>query len=130
MRTSRLMTASAFLMAGLGLTATFLPQEVAGRFGGAPGDPVILLLQATGGLYLGFAMLNWFARGSILGGIYNRPMVAGNFLHFLVVALALAKAVAAGERQGAFIAATLVYAAFACAFGWVMWSSPAKTGRS
>ena len=69
MRTKRLMSASAMLMAALGLTATFLPQEAAAALGGDTAGTAVLVLQVTGGLYLGFAILNWFARAAAIGEI-------------------------------------------------------------
>ena len=84
------MTASALVMGALGLAATFLPQEIAAYLGASTTLP--LLIQILGALYLGFAMLNWMARTSLIGGIYSRPVASGNLVHFVVGALALAKA--------------------------------------
>jgi hypothetical protein len=36
-------------------------------------------------------MLNWMAKGTIIGGIYNRPIAIANLTHFLIGGLALAK---------------------------------------
>lgn len=130
MRTKWMMTGSAAMLAALGLAATFAPQEIAARFGGETHGPAVLLLQMTGGLLLGFAMLDWMARESSLGGIYNRPIVVGNFLHFTIVALALAKAVAAGRREPENLALTLLYVLFALWFGRALFSSPTQNDRS
>jgi len=126
MRTRWLMSASAVMMAALGLVATFLPQEVAARIGDGTAGRAVVLLQIIGGLYLGFAMLNWTARESVLGGIYNRPIVIGNLLHFTVVALALAKAVALSRSQIELIALTLLYVWFAIGFGRALFTSPVR----
>ena len=42
---------------------------------------------------LPFAMLNWMAKGVIIGGIYSRPIVIANLAHFLIGDLELIKAV-------------------------------------
>ena len=42
---------------------------------------------------LGFGMMNWMARDALFGGIYNKPMTIGNFMHFGIGALGLVKAV-------------------------------------
>lgn len=126
MRTKWMMSASAILMAALGLAATFLPQEIAARVGQGGNGPVVPLVQVIGGLYLGFAILNWFARDAAIGGIYNRPIVTGNLLHFTVVALALAKTAAAGRRDPGFLVLTALYVLFATWFGWAMFSSPTR----
>lgn len=126
MPTKWLMSASALLMAALGLAATFLPQEAAAALGVGPAGTAVLLLQVTGGLYLGFAMLNWFARAAAIGGIYNRPIVTGNLLHFTVVALAFAKTAAGGRRDAAFLTLTAIYVLFAAWFGRAVLSSPVR----
>ena len=124
--TKWLMSASAILMAALGLTATFLPQEAAAALGGDTAGTAVLVLQVAGGLYLGFAILNWFARTSAIGGIYNRPIVTGNLLHFTVVALALAKTAAGGRRDAGFLAVTALYVLFATWFGRAVFNSPVR----
>lgn len=83
----------------------------------------VLLVQAGAALYLGFGLMNWMARGVLLGGIYSRPLAFGNFFHFVVVAVALLKA-AAANGSPALIAATVVYVIFAVWFGKVLFSSP------
>jgi hypothetical protein len=126
MKTKWLMSASAILMAALGLAATFLPQEAAAALGGDTTGTAVLMLQVAGGLYLGFAILNWFARAAAIGGIYNRPIVTGNLLHFTVVALALAKTAAGGRRDAGFLAVTALYLLFAAWFGRTVLSSPVR----
>ena len=84
------------LLAGLGLT--FAPQELWRYAGVGYQAATVLILQATGALYMGFAVLNWMAKDNLIGGIYSRPVALGNFLHFLLVASALVRALAAGAR--------------------------------
>ena len=76
-------------MALAGLFCSFLPEESLVLLGSEPDTPTIILVQVTGALYMGFAMLNWMARSSVIGGIYGRPLSMGNFLHFAVVAALL-----------------------------------------
>ena len=121
-----MMSASAILMAVLGLAATFLPQEIAARFGAGGDGPVVSLVQIAGELSVGYAILTWFARAAPIGGIYNRPIVTGNLLHFTVVALALAKSAAAGRRDPGLLAVAALYILFASWFGWAMFSSPTR----
>ena len=72
-------------------------------------------------------MTNWMARGSLMGGIYNRPLAVGNVAHFTIGALALAKA-ALRSPNSVLVGATLVYAVLAVAFGAVLFRSPADVG--
>lgn len=131
--TSRwMMSASAAFLAALGLAATFLPQEIVAG-GGEPGGAngyLVLLVQIAGGLYLGFAMLNWSVRDMVIGGIYNRPIALGNLLHFLIVALALLRAVAGGEHRAGFVTLTGIYCLFAAWFASTMFRSPARERNS
>ena len=120
MSTKILMSSSALVMAALGVAATFLPQEIIAALGGGVGRTLPLLVQVLGATYLGFAMLNWMAKESLIGGIYSRPVSMGNFLHFAVAGIALVKAVVAGERAVAVLVCTAIYVLFAIAFGAVV----------
>ena len=92
MKSQWVMTASAVLLAVAGLAATFAPAEVLARAGITATAALVVAAQVTGALYLGFAMTNWMARQSTVGGIYNRPLAIGNFTHFFVGGMALLKA--------------------------------------
>jgi hypothetical protein len=120
MNTKILMASSAVVMAALGVVATFLPQEIIASLGGGTGRTLPLLVQILGATYLGFAMLDWMAKESLIGGIYSRPVSMGNFLHFAVAGIALVKAVAAGERAVIVLSCAAIYVVFAIAFGAVV----------
>jgi hypothetical protein len=127
MHTKLLMQASAFAMLLVGLGLTFAPRELLLRVGGGYPPVMVLLLQATGALYLGFAVLNWMAKDNLIGGIYSKPVGLGNFLHFFMVAMALVKALSAGSPQPGMIGAALVYIVFAVWFGLVVFGSPIRS---
>jgi hypothetical protein len=116
------MTASAVVMAVTGLACSFAPHEIAATAGGADTAFVPLLIQLCGALYLSFAMANWMSRNSLIGGIYARPLAMGNFLHFTMGALALVRQVRVAPP--ALVGLLIVYAAFAVAFGAILFSSP------
>ena len=126
MRTSLLMTVSAMTMFILGIGLTFLPQETLVYLGIDPVPMMVLLLQVTGALYLGFALLNWTARASLIGGIYSRPVAIGNFAHFLVAAITLVRFVIGGERSIFVILITVVYAVLAGWFALVLFTHPIR----
>ena len=118
-----LMTFSAIFMAVLGLVTSYFPDRVLETHGTVPDGPTLLLIQMMGALYLGFAILNWMARGVIMGGIYARPLALGNFLHFAMVAAMLTReAIDHGVIQLATSAA--VFSAFAIGFGVVLFRVP------
>jgi hypothetical protein len=129
MQTNLLMVLSAAFMALSGLVFTFLPQETLVYWQIEPLRLLVLMLQLAGGLYLGFAMVNWMGRDSLIGGIYGRPVAMGNFLHFLVGALALIKAAIAGWGGTPIIAGAIIYTVFAVWFGFVVFVHPAPDRR-
>ena len=123
------MITSAAFLAVLGFATSFMPQEVLGLHGTVPDTPTVLLVQMTGALYLGFAMLNWNARGILIGGIYARPVALGNFLHFAMVSIMLIKAAIAHGVVMLAISAT-VFSVFAAWFGVVLFRPPSSVSRN
>ncbi len=118
-----LMILSAVFLAIAGAITTFFPDKVLETHGTIPDGPTLLLIQMMGALYFGFAILNWTARGVLIGGIYARPVALGNFAHFFIVAMSLAReAVEHGVFQLATSAA--VFGAFAIGFGVVLFRPP------
>jgi hypothetical protein len=117
------MMLSALFMAILGIIATFLPHELLRAGGMEPAGALPVVVQLAGALYAGFAMLNWMAKDSLIGGVYNRPAALGNFLHFFAGAFALGKGAPAGAGP---LSLTIAYAVFAIAFGMVLFTSPVK----
>jgi hypothetical protein len=126
MNTRVLMAASALLMGGLGLAASFLPQEILTSIGAPSRGALPLLVQLGGALYVGFAMVNWMAKGNLLGGIYNRAVAMGNFAHFFIGAAALAKGLLAGQTALGIWIGGAVYSVFAVWFALVAFGSPVK----
>lgn len=121
------MISSAVFMALTGIILSFMPAEVLATFGQAPNPILILLLQLTGGLYFGFAMTNWMAKNVLIGGIYSKPLSVGNFAHFFIAGLALAKSSISGATSSIYIVIfTFVYLLFAIAFGYISFTHPVK----
>jgi hypothetical protein len=119
-----LMTASALFLAALGLPCMFAPDVVLTRLGDIPSMPVQLLVQLTGGLYLGFAMLNWMGKGSLMGGIYGRPVAMGNMLHFVVGAFALTRTASSMPRPDLAWLLAALYVIFGAGFAFVIFRNP------
>ena len=110
------MTASAIALALAGVACTFAPDELLAR-AAVTGFPTVVI-QLFGACLIGFGMINWTARQSLIGGIYNRPVAVGNVLHFTSSAVALLKA-------GAWVPAA-IYGVFAAAFWWILFTSPVR----
>ena len=121
------MAASAVLLGITGVGLSFFPQELLNYFNLQITQINSLFLQIMGALYMGFAMLNWTSKASLIGGIYNRPVAIGNLMHFTVVALVLIKLVFNIQQfEVIIISLTVVYMVLACAFGYVFMTSPVK----
>lgn len=128
MHTRALMMISAVFLGALGVVTSFAPERVLGVHGTVPDNATLLLVQMMGALYLGFAILNWSARGVLIGGIYSRPLALGNFLHFVMVAITLIKAALAFQVMQLAISAA-VFTAFAAWFGLVLFRSPGAAAK-
>ncbi len=126
MNSRLLMIASAALHAAMGLLLSFAPEETLAFMGQPATGRVPVLLQLAGALYLGFAVMNWTAKGSVLGGIYGRAIVLGNLLHFTMGALALLKAAMATGLGMIVWVLTGIYAVFALLFGRMLFMHPGK----
>ena len=123
-----LMTASALVLAVLGLAGTFLPHEILALLDVPKGVILPLLVQMTGALCLGFAFLNWSTRTNLIGGIYGRPLVMGNLVHFLIAGLAMIRAASSGGVPGWLWLGAITYAVFAAGFAFLMYGHPAGAG--
>ncbi len=128
LHTKTLMVASAVFMAALGLGASFLPHETLAYAGNRSEGLSVVLLQITGALYMSYALVNWTASGSLIGGIYGRPLALGNFMHFAIVTIVLVKSLSVLTTTPILIAAA-TYATFAVWFGLVLFTHPASSGE-
>lgn len=120
-----LMMTSAVAMAVAGVATSFLPQELLSAVGAEPGAAAVLVTQMAGALYVGFAAVNWTARGVLIGGIYARPLAVGNFFHFAIGAVTLIK-LALATPAPALIGLTAPYVLFALWFGRVLFRPPSR----
>jgi LytS/YehU family sensor histidine kinase len=65
------------------------------------------------------------AKSSPIGGIYNKPIAVGNFMHFGVAAIALFKIVFEIEVHAeSIISLTIVYSIFALCFVYAFINNP------
>jgi hypothetical protein len=118
------MAVSSFFMGALGIAASFFPHELLRMAGVSPAAELPLVVQLMGALYVAFALVNWMAKDSLIGGIYNRPLAAGNFLHFMMGALALGKGLTTERLTPVVWAAAIAYAVLAAGFTYILFTSP------
>jgi len=125
MKTKFLMTSSALFFGIIGILLSFLPNEIAEYLSVEPTIITILFLQILGALYLGFGILNWMAKGTLIGGIYNRPIAFGNLMHFVVGAITLVKVISNIQTHTEIIIfLTVFYVIFALLFAYVFKTNP------
>lgn len=127
MNTRLLMTLSAIVLGLAGLLLTFAPNEVATYLSIA--GPNAIILQITGSLYFGFAMLNWTAKANLIGGIYSKPVAIGNFTHFFIAGAALAKQAFNHSALTITWIAIIIYIILAMLFGYVLFTNPVLKKR-
>ena len=111
-----LLIASSAALALAGGAATFAPVELLRGLGAVPAGPLPIIVQLLGAMYLSFAMTNWTAKGSPIGGIYSRPISLGNLLHFTMGAIALAKYAATHAGSPVLLVLLAGYVIFAAGF--------------
>ncbi|MHB8339150.1 MAG: hypothetical protein ACYDEE_17175 [Ignavibacteriaceae bacterium] len=126
MDTKFLMVSSSIFMGFLGILFVFLPQEILSFIGLNSNGMGPLFIQVLGALYFAFAMINWMVRANLIGGIYNRPVAVGNFIHFLMGALVLVKGILGVQFSIVFLIACIIYSTFAILFGIVLFNHPIK----
>ena len=125
MKTKLLMTSSALFCGIIGILLLFLPNEILEYLNVEPTIITILFLKILSALYLGFGILNWTVKGSLIGGIYNRPIALGNLLHFVVGSIELVKVISNIEtHREIIIFLTALYIIFGVLFAYVLKNNP------
>ena len=119
------MTLSAMILALIGISLIFLPNEILDYLELSVSETLQLLMQIIGSLYFALAILNWMSKGSIIGGIYNRPIAMANLAHFVIAGLALIKGILANPSLSYVIwSIAIIYSIFAIFFGIVAFKHP------
>lgn len=118
---SKQLVALSVLVYGLfGFALLFMPQELLALNESAAAPHAALLAQFLGAALLGFAAMNWMARGSILGGIYGRAVMNGNFTFAFISALLAVRPLLAPAPPLWLWVYGVASIALAAAFGYLM----------
>lgn len=125
--TKLLMILSALMMGLVGIILTFLPNEIVSFLDQSSTKFFSIILQLLGATYFGFAMINWMVKENIIGGIYNRPIALGNFIHFFMGGVALLKMVFVNKEIIFLWMACIIYLFFTTAYGLVLFTHPLKS---
>ena len=123
--TKVVLAASGIMLGIAGIVLTFLPEETQNYLDLGAGRTPTILVQLLGALYFALGMLNWMAKSSLTGGIYNRPVVIANLSHFLIAGLALARGLLSDSPLPATLwTAGIIYILFALLFGLILFRDP------
>jgi len=120
MNTKLLMTTSGLALGLTGLFALFAPDLLLETLGASPTTPLSIPVQLMGSLYFAFALIDWTAKDSAIGGIYARPVSLGNFAHFFVGVLILIKYFLSNNFNLVALLITMVYILFTVLFYWLV----------
>jgi len=120
MNTKTLMTSSSILLGLAGIFALFTPDLLLSTQGVAAIGTAPILVQLMGALYFSFALMNWTAKDSAIGGIYARPVSLANFSHFFSGTLLLLKYQLSNEVSMSVVVALVVYVVYAVCFYWLV----------
>ena len=119
------MTMCAFFLAFNGVVFTFFPNKISILLTNDDNHLLVLILQILGALYMGFGYLNWMSKNSLIGGIYNKPLLIGNTLHFLTASMAMIKLVFKFDNNlQLIIPHTIIYCLFTLFFGCIFFTNP------
>lgn len=125
MSTRLILSSSALFLATIGLALTFAPHEIL-----ATSDPLqTTAAQLLGAALCGFAFLNWMSKGTVMGGIYGRPLAIANLAHFTIGGLALIKMAGQLEPSWFFLTIAAVYMLFAALFARVAFFTRAPSSN-
>ena len=91
-----------------------------------PGFPpaAAWLAQLLAAAWLGVAALNWLQRGTLLGGIYGRPVVLANLALYFISALSLLRALLRRAAPLTLWALLVPLALLAAAYGALLLRGP------
>ena len=114
------MTSSSLVLGLAGIFALFAPDVLLAMLSVPMTNPLSALIQLMGALYFSFALMNWTAKDSIIGGIYARPISVGNFAHFFSGTLLIAKYLLSNGFNVSILLMLVVYAICASLFYWLV----------
>jgi len=124
-----LMTSSSLVLGLAGIFALFVPDVVLAVLGTLVTAELSVLVQLSGALYFSFALMNWTAKDSAIGGIYARPVSLGNFGHFFIGALLLIRYQISNEINVFILLALVTYVIYASLFYLLVFRATGMEGR-
>ncbi len=124
------MTLSAIILALIGISLIFLPNEILDYLELSVSETLPSLMHIIGSLYFAHAILNLMSIGSLIVGIYARPIAMANLPHFVFAGLALIKGILANPSLYYIIwSIAIIYSIFAIVYGIVAFKHPVSENK-
>lgn len=114
------MTSSSLILGLAGVLALFVPGNILAALNAPATNPLLALVQLMGALYFSFALMNWTAKDSAIGGIYARPISLGNFSHFFSGTLILVRQLLSNQFNTSIALVLVIYAVYGSLFYWLV----------
>jgi len=127
--TKVLMTSSSLVLGVAGISALFVPDSLLSMLNVPVTEQSLLPMQMMAALYVSFALMNWTAKDSAIGGVYARPVSLANFGHFFIGALLLAKYQLSNPFHAVIAGMLIVYVIFAGIFTWLVFRATGLTEK-
>ncbi|MCC7054555.1 MAG: hypothetical protein IT355_14895 [Gemmatimonadaceae bacterium] len=124
MPVNRLLVAAALALGAPGLVLLFGADELLTRGGPTPSGLATWLVGLLGGTLVALALMNWFQRHTMIGGIYGRPLLLANTLVFTNAFFSSLRAWRTG-RAPVYAAVAVVAGLLMVAFARKFFSTPA-----
>ncbi|MFN0156970.1 MAG: hypothetical protein ACKVRP_02735 [Bacteroidota bacterium] len=124
MNTRLVMTISAALLLAHGLVLLFAPELLYTLFDLSHSPDGLVGAQLLSAALIGFGLMNWTARGLVLGGIFGRAVVYGNFVYSLIGFFVSLRAGLGGFGNQYFWIEVILSLASAIVFSFLLFRGP------
>jgi len=118
------MIVSASSLLAHGIVLLFAPELLFRLFDLSGSPEGAVTAQLFGAALISLGLMNWTARGLVLGGIYGRALVYGNLVYSLIGFFVGIRARLSGFSNEYFWAEVVLYLAFGMAFGVMLFRGP------
>src|SRR5271169_1639650 len=120
------MITSAFLLVAHGVVLLFDPELLFKLFNSDISHERSVAAQLFSAALIGFGLMNWTGRGLVLGGVYGRPLVHGNFAFAFISLLVGIRACLNGFSNVYSWSEVVLCSAFAIVFGFLLFRGPTR----
>jgi hypothetical protein len=128
--TKSVMTLNALFLFIIGALAVFNPFEIVSSTVQINHPSILMFIQISGALYVGFGFVNWLAKSLPIGGIYARPLCIGNFYHYFIATFSILKYSYSGKESINFMwPLFLTFLAFTILFGYLLFGNLFKVNK-